>query len=111
MSLAPSYNVDVEIFKKQTICVYVCTKSDNAGGQCVWMVFGDVQRAQQVHCVGGIAGGFHSQTKTETLFTESVNLFKKLLSTGLFTYTIQVCQKLLSVIDLYRGTGVRVYYF
>lgn len=111
MSLAPSYNLDVEIFKKKNcmcICVY---KSDNAGGQCVWKVAGDVQHAQQVHCMGGIAGGFHFQTKTETLFTESVNLFKKLLSTGLFTYTIQVCQKLLSVIDLYRGTGVRVYYF
>lgn len=67
------------------ICVY---KSGNVGGQCVWKGAGGVRHAQQVHCVGGTAGGFHFQTKTEALLTESVNLFKTLLSTGLFTYTI-----------------------
>ena len=83
------------------ICVF---KSDKAGGQCVWRAVGGVRRAQRVPCVGGMAGGFRLQT-------ESVILLKKLLSTGLFTYTIKVCRRLLSVIDLYRGTGLRVYYF
>ena len=67
------------------ICVF---KRDKASGQCIWRVVGGVWHAQQVHCVGGTAGGFHFQTKTETLFTESVSLLKKLLSAGLFTYTI-----------------------
>lgn len=91
MSLPPSYNLGVEIFKtnKQTNYMCICVfKSDKAGGQCVWRVLGSVRHAQQVHCVGGTAGGFHFQTKTETLLTESVSLFKKLLSSGLFTYTI-----------------------
>ena len=86
------------------ICVY---KSDNAGGQYAgrWLagaactagalcgVGGTAQvrcvgGTAQVHCVGGTAGGFHFQTEMETSPTESANLFKKLFSIGLFTYTI-----------------------
>lgn len=52
MSLAPSYDLDVEIFKKkkknpQILCVYVCT-SDKAGGRCVWKAVGRVWHAQQL---------------------------------------------------------------
>lgn len=61
----------------------------------------------------GTAGGFYFMTKTDKLFTESVHLFMKLLSPRLFTSTIELCQKILSVIDLYvkRDEGGRIYYF
>lgn len=90
MSLAPSYNLDVEIFKKNKhkLYVYMCVQKWQRWWPMRLEGAGGVQHAQQVHCVGGTAGGFHFQTKTEALLTESVNLFKTLLSTGLFTYTI-----------------------
>lgn len=46
MSLAPSYNLDVEIFKKKkTNTNYMCIcvfKRDKASGQCIWRVVGGV---------------------------------------------------------------------
>lgn len=89
-SLAPSYNLDVEIFRNKLnyICVCVCTKITKLVTSALGMWLKVYNTHGRWIRQKGAAGSFYFKTKTEKLFTESVNLFMKLLSTRLFTYTI-----------------------